>query len=106
RTRLKAWGTWWTPWPPRGRPNFVAALLKVNSITSIGRSHRLGQIRSLAHISRGGHQRRHAAHAIKSDDRNRSAAEGIGLAGCIGQNMAFLQRSELAREAPRTEPRG
>jgi hypothetical protein len=33
-----------------------------------------------------------------SDDRNRSAAKGTGLAGCIGQNMAFLQRSGLARE--------
>ena len=33
---------------------------------------------------------------------NRSALEGIGLAGQIGQNMAFVQRSGLAREAART----
>ena len=44
-------------------------------------------------------QRRHAAHAISSDDRNRSAAKGARLAGRIRKHVAFVQRSELARAA-------
>src|ERR1700726_2289295 len=76
---------------PHGSPSSVSALLKVISITSTVDRIASGQFRTPAHSSRGGHQRRHAAHAIKSDDRNRSAAEDTGLVGCIGQNMAFLQ---------------
>ena len=51
-------------------------------------------------------QRGHAADAGRSEDRHRSAAKGAGLAGCIRRNMAFLQRSELACETPRTGSRG
>ena len=36
-------------------------------------------------------QGRHASDAVGSDHRNRSAAKSAGLAGCIGQNVAFLQ---------------
>jgi uncharacterized protein (DUF302 family) len=32
-----------------------------------------------------------AAHAIGSDKRARPAAEGAGLAGYLGRDMAFLQ---------------
>src|SRR6516164_1188918 len=45
-------------------------------------------------------QRWHAAHAVGSDNWNRFAAKGAGLAGRIGDHMAFLQRSELARKTP------
>jgi uncharacterized protein (DUF302 family) len=38
-----------------------------------------------------------AADAIGSDDGNRSAVEGAGVARCIGPDMAFVQRSKLAR---------
>jgi hypothetical protein len=34
------------------------------------------------------------------------AAKGTGLAGRIGDHMAFLQRSELARKTARVGPRG
>src|SRR5215471_10038888 len=43
-------------------------------------------------------QRRHTAYAVGSNNRNRFAAKGAGLAGRIGDHMAFLQRSELARK--------
>src|SRR6266481_2237272 len=36
-------------------------------------------------------QSRHAAHAIGSNNRARPAAEGAGLAGHLGQDMALLQ---------------
>src|SRR6266446_9354607 len=44
-------------------------------------------------------QRGHAAHAIRSDDGARPATKDTGLAGRSRQDMAFIQRSELARQA-------
>src|ERR1700738_5319424 len=51
-------------------------------------------------------QRRHAADAVNSIDRNRSTAESAGLARRSGQYLAFVQRSELARETARAGGRG
>src|SRR6202022_1348682 len=51
-------------------------------------------------------QRRHAADAVNSIDRNRSTAESAGLARRGGEYLAFVQRSELARETARAGGRG
>ena len=49
--------------------------------------------------------RRDAAHAGGADDRHRPAAQGAGLAGRGRQDVARLQRSEMARPTPRCHRR-
>src|SRR5216684_6475436 len=45
--------------------------------------------------------RRYAVHAVRPDGRDRPAAKGTGVAGCIGTGVAGLQRSFVPSKASR-----